>query len=617
LVGHHPRWLNTYGPTETTVTATIYDPIAAQYHPDQGEIPIGKPLANAEVYILDAELQQVPPGEVGELHIGGPGLALGYLNLPTRTADKFIPNPFRDDPQARLYKTGDNVRYLPDGNLEFVGRIDFQVKIRGFRIEPAEIEVCLEAHPAVRQAIVLARQDDPDGDKSLVGYVVPASEQPFDLASVRTYLKQKLPEYMVPTAFVEMDNFPLTPNGKVDRRALPAPKAIEPTTAKVVIAPSNPTEAKLLHIWETILGVKPISITDNFFDLGGHSLLVARLLDQIAVEFGVNLPLSALLQAPILEQLATLLDQPQQAESLVLIRPGGVKPPIFFIHDGDGEILLYRSLALRLDPEHPVYGLQPLASGHHPIMHTRIEEMAAYYIKKIRSVQPEGPYYLAGLCAGGVLAYEVAQQLQAEGQPIAMVALLDAAEPRAEVRAGWTASQRMGRLSEALRQKDSTPGTKEILRLIAIASRKAWNTLNYELATFRRQVINSTKLHCFRYCLNRGWTPPAILRTSVRTTYVFAEQDYAPETALNTEILLFRATQETDKDQPYREIYADPLLGWGRIPSQKVQVHDVAGGHSSMLQEPYVQELAQLMQAYLDQAVDLPVSESSQLMRSR
>lgn len=620
LAGEQTRWLNTYGPTETTVTATIYDPIAAQYHPDQGEIPIGKPIANAEVYILDPELNQVPVGEVGELHIGGPGLALGYLNLPTRTADKFIPNPLSDDPMARLYKTGDTVRYLPNGNLEFVGRIDFQVKIRGFRIELGEIEICLEQYPAVQQAIVLAREDIPGKDKCLVGYLAVAANQALDMGDVRTYLKQKLPEFMIPTAFVEVESFSLTPNGKVDRRALPVPDVV-PEETKTVVAPSNATEAKLLQIWQDVLGIQAISITDNFFDLGGHSLLVARLLDQIAIEFGNNLPLSTLFQASTLEQLATVLTQPEQFESLLLIRAGGSKSPIFFIHDGDGETMLYRSLAFQLDPERPIYGIQPLASPRHPILHTRIEQMAAYYLEKIRSVQPEGPYWLAGLCAGGVLAYEVARQLQEQGQAIAMVALLDAAEPGAKVRTGHIAHQRFSSLAETLQSQQAEQGTipvlSLILNLLAIVGSKAWNTVSYELSSSVRQVVDTAKMRLFRFYLDRGWTPPALCRNlSVRRTYVLAEQSYVPETTLDAEMVLFRATVGEGLDQPYQEIYADPLMGWEERTTQRVCAYDVAGGHSSMLQEPHVRGLAELMQAYLDRAANPQNLQPSQLMRS-
>lgn len=604
LVGQHPRWLNTYGPTETTVTATLYDPIAAQYNPEQGEIPIGKPLSNVEVYLLDADLNPVPVGETGELHIGGPGLALEYHNLPERTAEKFISHPFSDDPTARLYKTGDTVRYLSDGNLEFVGRIDFQVKIRGFRIELGEIETALEQHPMIRQAIVLAREDVP-GDKYLVAYVMPQPEQSVDTTAVRDYLQQKLPLYMVPTALVEMEVFPLTPNGKVDRRALPAPQTHPATATKLVVAPSNSTEAKLLQIWEGVLGVSPISITDNFFDLGGHSLLVARLLERVAVEFGTNLPLSTLLQAPTIEQLASILIDSEHLNSLQLLRSGGAKEPIFFIHDGVGEVLLYRTLAYHLDPERPIYGIRPLADAHRPILHTRIEEMAAYYVNTIQSVQVEGPYWLAGLCAGGVLAYEIARQLQAQGHTIAMVALMDAVSPMAEMKTGLVSDQRLNRLAQAMQGQEKMNPVVRAAKLAAIVGKKVWNTVSYEISSRIEHQIEITQLRLFRYCLDRQWTPPLTLSpTCVRKTYLFAEQSYTPTTPFEGEVLLLRSTQGEGIDQPYQEMYVDPRFGWDELVTQGVCMHDIPGGHSSMLQEPHVSVLAERIQSYIDQVVE-------------
>ncbi len=614
--GHYPRWLNTYGPTETTVTATIYDPVAEKFDSNLAEIPIGRPIAGTEAYVLDEELQPVAVGVPGELHIGGAGLARGYLNLPEPTAKKFIPNPFKNEPGARLYKTGDKVRWLPNGNLEYIGRIDFQVKIRGFRIELSEIEYHLEQHPLIQQAIVLAREDVP-GDKYLVGYFALQPESTLNPGEIRAFLQQKLPEYMVPHAFVEVDTFPLTPNGKVDRRALPAPKVVDRSDAKVAVASSNPTEAKLLQIWEDILGIQNIRITDNFFDLGGHSLLVARLLDRVAVEFDLNLPLSTLIYAPTIEQLAAVLANPNQMESLMLIRPGGAKEPIFFIHDGDGETMLYRTLAYHLDPERPIYGIRPYADAHRPILHTRIEDMAAYYVEKIRTVQPEGPYWFAGMCAGGVISYEMARQLQAQGQQVAMVALLDAAEPTAQIRSGLITSQRMGRLSEDLRAQSTKNLWVWLLRSFLMVGQKVWNTISYEVSTMMQRQIDSIKLQLFRYWLDHQWTPPrSISPVSVRKTYIFAEADYHPTTPLSGEVVLFCATEGEGNDQPYREIYADPMLGWKSRTTDGVCVYTVPGGHSSMLQEPHVQVLAELMQTHIDRVASSLNSERMNLIES-
>ncbi|MEB3293072.1 MAG: amino acid adenylation domain-containing protein [Synechococcales bacterium] len=604
-VGQTPRWLNTYGPTETTVTATVYDPIASQYDPQQGEIPIGKPIANAEVYVLDEQLQPVPFGAVGELHIGGPGVALEYHNRPDRTAEKFIPHPYQTNPHARLYKTGDTVRCLPDGNLQFVGRIDFQVKLRGFRIELGEIEIALEQHPAIRQAIVMMREET-EGDRYLAAYLLPEPEsalgQPLDIEAVRAYLTQKLPTYMIPTALMPLESFPVTPNGKIDRHALPIPPKRDSGGSKLVVAPANATEAKLLKLWESILGMSPISTIDNFFDLGGHSLLVARLLDQIAAEFGKQLPLSTIVDAPTIEQLAKVLTEPKYPSSIHLIRAGGNKAPIFFIHDGVGETLLYRNLAYHLDMERPIYGIRPFADADRPILHTRIESMAAYYLDLIRSVQTEGPYFLAGLCAGGVLSYEIARQLQAQGQTIGMVALLDAVSPLAELNSGIEQQQRLHRLSQTLKTGQTSHPVARVAKLAAIVGKKLWNGVTYEMTTRLQTQVETVKLRLFQSYCDRLLTPPRWLSpASVLTTYLFAEQSYRPTTPLQGSILLLKASQGEGIDQPYRLLCKDAKFGWETLVTQGVQVYDIPGGHGSMLQEPHARVLADRLQTYLDQ----------------
>jgi aspartate racemase len=314
LVGDYPRWLNTYGPTETTVTATLYDPAS---HPESdqalSEIPIGRPIANVQVYILDQQLQPVPIGVPGELHIGGAGLARGYLNRPELTAEKFIPNPFVDtrtltsEAEARLYKTGDLVRYLPDGNIEYIGRLDNQVKIRGFRIELGEIEAVLEQHPAVQQMVVLVREDEP-GRKRLVAYVVPNQEHASTTSELRSFLKERLPDYMVPAVFVMLDELPMTPNGKVDRRALPVPNQANQETEETFVAPRTHVEEELASIWANVLKLERLGVHDSFFDLGGHSLLAMQVMSRLRQAFGVELPVRSLFEAPTVAELAEQID---------------------------------------------------------------------------------------------------------------------------------------------------------------------------------------------------------------------------------------------------------------------------------------------------------------------
>jgi len=294
-------WIvNQYGPTETTLTCSYHRVVEADSH--RGIAPVGRPIPNARMYILDSDLHRVPIGEPGELHIGGIGLARGYLNSPDLTAEKFIPDPFSDEPGARLYKTGDLARYLPDGNIEFLGRLDDQIKIRGFRVEPGEIEAALAKHPAVRAAAVAAREEASTG-RRLVAYVVPAGTQ-VPAAELRDFLKSRLPDYMVPSAFVALAALPLTPNGKIDRRALPAPDRSRPELKNTFVAPRNALDTTLAAIWAQVLGIEQVGVHDNFFDLGGHSLLATQVISRVREALRVEVNLRTFFERPTVAGLA-------------------------------------------------------------------------------------------------------------------------------------------------------------------------------------------------------------------------------------------------------------------------------------------------------------------------
>jgi thioesterase domain-containing protein/acyl carrier protein len=389
-------------------------------------VPIGRPIANTQVYILDAQLQPVPIGVPGQLYTGGDGLARGYLNRPELTAEKFISDPFSEDPAARLYKTGDLARYLPDGSIEFLGRIDHQVKIRGFRIELGEVESVLGRHPAVEEAVVIAREDVP-GDKRLVAYVVASHEPTPSFSELRSFLKEKLPDYMIPSAFVDLGSLPLTPNGKVDRKALPAPDRNRIQPAEALVAPRDDLELQLTKIWEKVLGVKNIGMKDNFFDLGGHSLLIVRLFDRIQKIFGKDLPLATLFQAPTIGQLARIIRQEGWSSpwsSLVPIQHGGSKPPFFCVHGCTGKVEHFYDLARLLGPEQPFYGLSALGLEKGQVPHTQFEDMAAHYIKEIRTIQFNGPYFIGGSGAGYPIVIEMAHQLESQGQNVTLLVLM-------------------------------------------------------------------------------------------------------------------------------------------------------------------------------------------------
>ncbi len=296
---------NLYGPTEASIASTCW---TCRPDDDKRSVPIGRPIDNTQIYLLDKKLQPVPSGLPGEVHIGGLGLARGYLNRPELTAEKFISNPFSDDPEARLYKTGDLACYLPDGNLKFLGRADHQVKIRGYRIELGEIEAFLRQHSAVQKAVAMVREDRPN-DKRLVVYVVPDAKQDIKVGHLRHYLKQKLPDYMVPSAFISLDALPMTPNGKVDRGVLPMPDATRPELPKFFVAPEGPIEERLAEMWQEVLGLNKVGVHDDFFELGGHSLIAARLFSKIERAFGRQLPLATLFHAPTIAQISTIIEQ--------------------------------------------------------------------------------------------------------------------------------------------------------------------------------------------------------------------------------------------------------------------------------------------------------------------
>ena len=415
---------NMYGPTETTIWSAIC-------RVSRGEpLTIGGPIANTSLYILDDALQPVPVGVPGELHIGGDGLASGYLKRPELTAERFVPHPFDPTPHARVYKTGDLARYLEDGRIEYLGRGDQQVKVRGFRIELGEIETALARQPGVTSAVAVTREDIP-GDVRLVGYVVMSPAATATSADLRRALSESLPSYMIPSAVVRLGELPLTPNGKVDRRALPEPQ-LERSGGSEPVPPRSELEERLVRIWEAELGVSPIGITDDFFALGVTSIDAARLFAHLEHELAADLPLGALFRAPTIESLARLLEEGAAEDrwtSLVPIQPNGARPPIFCVHGGAGTILHLQPLARRLGLDQPFYGLQArgLYGGVAPLR--SVEEMATHYLDELRTVQPRGPYYLAGYCFGSIVAFDMAQRLVQDGEAVGLLAAFNGPSP--------------------------------------------------------------------------------------------------------------------------------------------------------------------------------------------
>jgi amino acid adenylation domain-containing protein len=578
-VGQYPRWLNAYGPTETTVTATIFDPTAEGYEPSEAEVPIGRPLPNSQIYILDEALNPLPAGEMGEMYIAGPGLARGYLNLAERTASKFIANPFSDQPGARLYRTGDMARYLPNGTLEFMGRIDFQVKIRGFRIELLEIETYLEQYPSVQQGIVLAREDVP-GEKRLVAYIVPKHRQHIDLPALRSFLQTKLPEYMIPAAVVAMEHFPTMPNGKVDRHAFPAPQIADRVQHSGAVLPIDGLEATLVKIWERVLNVKPIGTTDNFMDLGGTSLLVARLADEIERHLNQSLPLSAIFNAPTIKHLAQILHQGNIANpnlSLVELQPQGSKPPLFLFEGAS----IYYPLIPYLGLDQPIYGLIALVKDGVNGPTNQVEAIAAYYLNEIMKVQPTGPYYLGGFSFGGIVAFEVAQQLAAQGQETELLILLDAMLPSAykpvslDRRLQFHAQKilKHGVRYAADRMIDRATALTD--RMIVVSGNLR---LKYRTAKTHKQLASHTTDYL-----------------SMGEMIDQAERVYTPKPYMG-QAVIFRALD----DQALENVSLVPDLGWKPYLKNGMTVYDVPGDHLGILMEPNVSIIGKHLEHLLD-----------------
>jgi amino acid adenylation domain-containing protein len=577
------RIVNEYGPTETVVGCCIYA-FPAGEAPD-GPIPIGKQIANTQLYVLDEQGEPVPVGVPGELYIGGAGVARGYLNQPALTASRFVPHSGAE----RVYRTGDGAQWQADGNLEFLGRLDEQVKIRGYRIELGEIESVLASHPGVLDAVVLARADTP-GDRRLVAYLVWEGKAA-EPAALRTYLKKKLPEYMVPAAIVTLEALPLTANGKVDRKALPPPMVVSAPLIESHGCPVDPLELQIRYLWQDALGVPSIGLDDDFFELGGHSLqalVVVRRLEKILSR---DLPLSVMLRTRTVRQLATLLRQDQEApvaSCLVRLRAGTARPPFYCVHGAAANVLYLEGLARHLSPDIPLYGIQSrgLDGIQEPL--TSAEAMAAHYIDEIRQVQPHGPYYLGGLSFGGAIAFEMAQQFHARGEAVGLVALMDTNLPTWR---SYIADR------SALFDSRIYPFVTAIERnLITIRRTGVRASLRQFTGSLRPRVSKDERR-------NKPEIPDGLADTDLLSptleriwkTNIAAADKYQPH-MYPGRLTLFWAT---DWPTPSRN---DARLRWADFAEEGLEVHRIPGSHGSFRFEPNVRVLAEKLDVCLKRA---------------
>lgn len=519
------------------------------------EVPVGYAVEGKEILLLDDTGKEVGFNQVGEIAVRSRYLFPGYWRRPDLTKAKFIRDP--KDRAKRIYLTGDLGLRLADGCLVYKGRKDLRVKVRGYGVELPEVEKTLLEHSAIKNAIVIARRNEL-GEARLVAYFTSSIQPGPRVSELQSFLKQKLPSYMIPSAFVFLDVLPLTPNGKVDRQALPEAKQVRPELDSTFVAPRNALERQLTQIWEKILGTKPIGVKDNFFDLGGHSLLAADLLTQIAKVSGKDLPLAILFQAPTVEQLACFLSHKGRSvprSLLVPLQSRGSKLP-FFCHGASLE------LALHVGANQPFYGLQPHGQDGREAPVT-IEEMAADYIKEIRTVQPDGPYFLGGFSFGGVVAFEMAQQLLKQGQQVALLALLDPSPP---ISANLWPSAPLWRdwLCEHLRNLKRLGYPEKLLYTL---ERVKWRTDRIKIKT-KRAVCS--------FCLAIGRPIPSRLRMF----YFFqvsgqAKRKYVPQ-LYPGRVLLLRA-----KERPY-----DSRLNWSKLIEGELEIHELPGNHLDVIHGP-------------------------------
>ena len=574
------------GPTETTIGSFTLDldleETEVRRHANAA--PIGRPISNTRAYILDRDLAAVPDGEPGELYIAGRGVSSGYLRQPDKTAERFVPEP-GPVPGARMYWTGDRVRRLPGGAVEFLGRADHQVKIRGFRVELGEIDALIKQQPGVRDSLVVARTIR--DDLQIVGYYVARSLSP---QALRHAIAARLPDQMVPAHLVRLDALPLTKNGKVDRAALPEPHTDPVDSA----APADALEAQVARIWRDVLGVGDIGPNDSFFEVGGHSLAAMHMLARVRHELGKTVPNHVLFHSPTVAAMAAYLrcsHDDHDLRSLVPVQPLGSRPALFLVHGGGGEVFFYRDLARRLGGDRPVYGLQARREDDGSVKTRTVEEMARYYLAEVRVQQPFGPYFLGGMSFGGKVAFEMAQMLRAASQEVALVMLFDTWGPgyprtRHDVgtlrKSAYWLYLRLGHHIGSVTQLEPgrrVPYLREKLHRAWLESKWAFEDLGKEL---QKKALT---------LMGRELPPNAGKTISfiAAATAIYEPRFY------DGHIVLFRS-----RDQPL-DVYPDPSLGWARFV-RDLEICELPGIHATMTAEPRVRFLVEALQPMLDRA---------------
>jgi amino acid adenylation domain-containing protein len=547
---------NLYGPTETTIYST-----RGRVRKDS-PVTIGRPVDNTQCYVLDRHLSPVPVGVPGELYLGGVGLAQGYLNRPDLSVSKFISNPF-DGGSTKLYRTGDEVRYLKGGELEYIGRLDSQIKIRGFRVELGEIEAALQKLPAVRNAVVVVRKLQA-GDQQIIAYIV--AERDIKSDALREALRLWLPDYMVPSAFVILDSLPLTPNGKVDRDALPSPD-FDGLRTTGPVPPTTVEEKQLVEIWKNLLPVKEIGIQDSFFDLGGHSMLATQFIEAVRENIGVSIPVSALFRAPTIQAFARLLHQDTVSTIEPVVMPlneGDGVIPFFAVAAAGANTVGFALLAREMGKRQSVYKLQPTGPGvwGRPFSKEELQKLARECITAMRSVQPQGPYCLGGMCEGILIAQQMILELESQGQEVGLFAIFDTwVIENSQIRPLWAVDYYLERYRVFRDQ----------------SSEERWASVRSML----------------KRLLRPGNAPNG---TEWRKAYWPGNDFQAPR--FRAPVLLFKRPR-----QPYYYL-RDPQMGWGVRSEGGVEICEVDCRHVEVLRQPHVQIIGQRLVSRLERIRD-------------
>ncbi len=557
---------NLYGPTEATIYAT-----GKRITKDDRKITVGIPLANYTAYVLDQNRNRLPVGAVGELYLGGVGVASGYLNREQLTSEKFIPNTFAVESEDRLYRTGDLARFLPDSEIEVLGRVDNQVKLRGYRIELEEIEALFDRHPCVRKSVARVTSAG-EGDERLVAYIISRDSGELDHGALRAYAMESLPVYMVPTQFIPVESFALSPSGKIDRKALPpVPETQQPVSEE----PYESLETTVLNCWRSVLKVPDLDLDQDFFAIGGHSLLAARMFSELDAKLECKLPISMLLEAPTARGFAALIKKSEHSpvRCVVTMQPEGSLPPLYLVHHLLGDILVYRTVANSFAPQRPVSGIQPPADLVNRPRPYSLHDLAAEYVSEILERQNTGPFHLAGFSSGSVMAFEIACQLTQMGHEVGLLALID--------------GDLQGR----------EPEMPKALKYSRVAIRKLAKIvfkMRDELSAGPRQFV-SKRLNYVRLLMRLRdlENSTSIEDLTVEQALLLAERSYTPKPYPGS-ALLIRFHDEAWSYGP------DPMMGWTELIEGGIQTLDFPGGHITGMSPVCAPQMAEVLRKEME-----------------